>query len=869
VTIRKLKIPLIICLGMVVFFCQIYLTVLLTERTGLALSLCGLCGSFPLAVYLAWLYFGGLFSAKASASKEHRTFVKLESAPTARWASMRKNILSAAVIALVLSILFHKSIFFGKGLVPADGIFLWLPWSSQGERVISNHLLRDQYLDFIPQQHFNYLQARGGRLALWNPYLACGTPSLASMQTAVLFPLNLVFSGMNPFSASGPKAFLKLFLAGIFTVLYMRRLGVGRLAATLSGVVFSMCSFMVVWLGHPHVNCAMWLPLLLYFIEGEFKDSASGQTAAESGLRQALPRWAGFAVTYGFMVLGGHPPTIVHVSIFIAGYFFFRLAFCRQRQLLVRRALLFFFGIGCGLLLAGAQVIPFLEYYRESSSALSSAALDRGSFHLRWSSLMSFFVPHACGSPTRGFLWLLDLVPSDYSFNERTMFVGIVPLCLSLFAVCHRRSRGIVRFYFVVLLICMATVLGLWPIPWLLGQVPVLNSISHIRLILIICFSLAVLAGLGLEALREIRSSTKWKLLAVVWLIAGFFIWWFFGRFKSVLTGADQEIKRFVFTQLHVFFAGLLVASILIGYPAHRRKVLPKVLALVWVCFELLWFARGYNPSISREDYYPETDSIRFLKADDTLFRIASLDGILPPNTALMYGLYDVRGEDFMSVRRYEELITGRAGKFFFYSPSDPLPPNPSLVNVKYMLVANERQMPVPPVYRGAVSVYRVEPFVERAVMAYDYQVLREKKLMLENVGSESFDPREKVFFEKEPEFAAGKPELSQRGAFSDVDILEYYSDEVTIKANTDRAGFLVLLDTYFAGWQAFVNGKRTEIYRANYNFRAVVLDKGRSVVRFVYRPVSFSVGCCLSLTGVVVLIFSCVASRRNRRVSA
>jgi uncharacterized membrane protein YfhO len=68
------------------------------------------------------------------------------------------------------------------------------------------------------------------------------------------------------------------------------------------------------------------------------------------------------------------------------------------------------------------------------------------------------------------------------------------------------------------------------------------------------------------------------------------------------------------------------------------------------------------------------------------------------------------------------------------------------------------------------------------------------------------------------------------------------------------QPGFLLLLDTYFPGWTATVNGEKTPILRADYNFRAVQLPAGKSVVRFVYQPASFRWGIGLFLAGLAIL---------------
>ena len=143
-----------------------------------------------------------------------------------------------AALAAVLFILLHESLIGGRGLVPADGILNYPPWNQT--TLPSNYLLSDKYCTFIPQHEFVHQQVLRGHFPLWNPCLDCGMPNLGSIQGALLFPINLLLMPLDPFYAGGLAAFLKLFLAGLFTMLYLRLLGVSHAAAFLSGLVFSL-----------------------------------------------------------------------------------------------------------------------------------------------------------------------------------------------------------------------------------------------------------------------------------------------------------------------------------------------------------------------------------------------------------------------------------------------------------------------------------------------------------------------------------------------------------------------------------------------------------------------------------------------------
>src|SRR5580698_5556864 len=124
-------------------------------------------------------------------------------------------------LAAVLAILLHASLFEGRGLVPSDGVFNFAPWLESTNQP-SNSMLADQYLVFVPQHEFTHREFMKGHFPLWNPNLECGIPNLASVAGALLYPINVLLLPVDPFYAAGIASFLKLFLAGLFTMLYLR-----------------------------------------------------------------------------------------------------------------------------------------------------------------------------------------------------------------------------------------------------------------------------------------------------------------------------------------------------------------------------------------------------------------------------------------------------------------------------------------------------------------------------------------------------------------------------------------------------------------------------------------------------------------------
>ncbi len=75
----------------------------------------------------------------------------------------------------------------------------------------------------------------------------------------------------------------------------------------------------------------------------------------------------------------------------------------------------------------------------------------------------------------------------------------------------------------------------------------------------------------------------------------------------------------------------------------------------------------------------------------------------------------------------------------------------------------------------------------------------------------------------------------------------------------------LVLNDSNYPGWQAYVNGRPAPSVMANYLFRGVLVPEGKSVVEFRYEPLSFRAGGAAALVAFMMLAGLVFRERRRR----
>jgi len=98
------------------------------------------------------------------------------------------------ILAVLTGVFFYKCLFLGLALVPADILTYFYPWKLHEAYPDFPHnpFLGDGILAYYPLVSFVSELFKKGIFPLWNPYLYCGTPLLASNDAFVFSPLSLL-----------------------------------------------------------------------------------------------------------------------------------------------------------------------------------------------------------------------------------------------------------------------------------------------------------------------------------------------------------------------------------------------------------------------------------------------------------------------------------------------------------------------------------------------------------------------------------------------------------------------------------------------------------------------------------------------------
>ncbi|KKR87222.1 MAG: hypothetical protein UU34_C0006G0041 [Candidatus Curtissbacteria bacterium GW2011_GWA1_41_11] len=715
--------------------------------------------------------------------------------------------------------------YFFKGLVPFPSrnlVDFFAPWNGFYGMSVKNNAMSDVITQLYPWKKITIDSWKQLQIPAWNPYQFAGYPLLANVQSAVWTPLNLLFF-IFPFNdAWSFLILLQPIAAAIGMFLFVRSIGQSKLAGLLSSISFMFCGFIVVWMAYGTlVWAALSLPWILWSLTQK--------------------RWIISSLFVAFSLFSGH----IQTSLYVIGA---SLLFSLYQRKQVTKALL---GLLLGVVIAMPQLIPTIRFYDQSVRSELFGKLEV----IPWNYLPTILAPDILGNPVTRNDWFGH-------YAEWASYAGVIPLFLSFFGLFVPRKKPKIIWYFVLLMVGAITLS--YPTPILDAvvnlHIPILSTSSASRIVILLSFSIAVLGGFGLDSLTDVwHQVNKRRLLlySMLWFCIVMFIWsmiiW--GNLFWIRDVDGEKIsvaeRNFIIPSLLVLGTIGLVFMGLIRQGRVRRAVCIGLFLLASI--DMLRFAMKWMPFEERAYVYPELPVLTYLSKEHGFERVF---GNFGNEGQSVFGLYGIEGYDPLYVRRYGQFISGAGdGKVGNLTRTTVLIGKQGiytkrmldLLSVKLILHArgdgrniwafpywNYSDIAVSPSYSDEqYEVYRNEGALPRAYFVPSFMTGSNDQELLDLLFSESTDLHHTVILEETPEefvSAGNGQELFER-----VRITRFTPNEINIDVETNTSGLLVLTDPYYPGWSAYVNGKSTKIYRANFALRAIVVPMGVTQVRFRY----------------------------------
>lgn len=750
--------------------------------------------------------------------------------------------------------------------VPADYLFRLFPWRGMPSDLQNrNPEINDVILQMVPWAQQVRTSWRSGHVPLWNWSTGGGYPLLANGQSAALSPFRIAALPLGLGNGLTCEAALKLLVALTFTYLFTRRRRFSEAASIVSAVSFGFSTFIVVWLYFPHSAVVALVPALFLGLD--------------LVIAAARPRRVIFlAGVLGAMVLSGHPESVAHSVLAGALYSLFallhvarRTSATERRRAVLQRVVALAISGGLALLLAAPFILPFLEAMPRSQRYQWLHGAGSKLIRYELSYVTSMIHPEFYGLQRKENVWGPGIAEAVCGYGGVLGWIGWIALVLELMR--RRKVTWFEAFHIVSLPLFIGIALGWYGFGDVFERLPLFSLAANGRLRLVVCWVVAVMAGMVVDQLRTRRGIL---VLATAIFAVAFALTFLTQRPESWYHVRDAwltSIPRWI-----VVAAALASLTLIPRRAAH-------LLLLSVITFDLWMFGMNWNPVVDARQLYPPTPLIGLLRYDldkrGELSRIAGTSAALFPNSAALYGFEDIRAHDPMANGRYLGALRVFAGYssdqyFAFLKKLDT--PYVDFLNVRYVITSPLEWFDPPwrMIYSGPDGRIFVNPrTVSRFFVPQNVQVEFEEHARLRAMIRDQ-DFAHTVYLERLPTSYSRPVQLQVMNAAHDsrpraaISHLRRIDDGYSMIVDARQWSFIASSQPNFPGWKIYRNGsERIKPVETNENFIGFIVPPGRSAITVVYRPLSFTVGAWLAALAAAAMVVAYGLDSRRRAALA
>lgn len=750
----------------------------------------------------------------------------------------------------------------------------------------SNNLMRDNLLLTFPWRTFNSEALRKGEVPLWNPYIFCGVPHFALIQSNSLYPLTFPFDWIDPIKGMAVSMALHFALAGLLMYWWLLKIDLPVEAALLGGILFEFNGMFLVRLSAPsYVFSGVWLPLLLIGVENLLRS-------------RKLYGAAAIAIAVFLSFLGGHPQIFTLMCFMGFSYLLYRLLIEKpDLRVASKTCFLFVIGVFMGLVLAAYQLLPFLELVRQSAREAQPFNSYRDSA-LPLVAIIQSLLPDVFGHPVDKTYWLTkidDLLRSGSSmwglnYSGQNLFTGIVPLALGTVAVVKRRCTHSL-FFVLMVLFSISALIGTPVLKLVYWFIPTFQFSRPDRIIYLYMASVSILGALGYAQLvrpDDVQASRRYRatlcvavglliLMALIPIISnaelrnGYHQWSMLAW--NELRNPALNLPR----QILLASVEILMCVMLIVWQKRKSGPLVHLFWSVLAFVPMFFFGRHFNP-VQPAPLLPKTGLEDVLRDSKNLSRIVRImshknQKIFPSNIPQTFGVFDVNGENAVVLENYQDLVTSMdpgaisRDKYFGEFTNRRLAGSKvlDLLNVEFILSNLNLSLPI--VWRslsGNYRVYRNPDFLPRVFLVNQVELYEDKSQGMLRLMDKAFNPAEVALVQRSAEVQLQHSESGKLFQYT-TRMLHYSDNEIELETEASEDAILVSSEVYYPGWNVLIDGKSSPILLVDMAFRGARVPAGKHVVKMEYVPLSFRHGVIISLLAGTVFVSCFVASRRRR----
>jgi hypothetical protein len=484
-------------------------------------------------------------------------------------------------------------------------------------------------------------------------------------------------------------------------------------------------------------------------------------------------------------------------------------------------------------------------------------------------------------------------------FVDVAMYMGVIVFFLAIFSMVVNWKDPFVRYLTILAVIATLISFGrTFPIAYdlMFHYFPFFDKFRVPSMILVLVqLSLPILAGLGIAKIISLKNENNKNydnlVRNIFFTLGGIFILtlvlaspiksWFVERIAEsgrkdthAVQLSDYASEMFLNDARLAFFFSASVFGLMFAYiksSISRDLMITAIIVFALIdIFRINHRGETLKDNTDTEQLFQKPEYITAIESlnDKSIYRIINLKkdgyGTVAGQNANFNAYFlqqDVYGYSGIKPRAYQDYMDVLGS-----------PANQTLwrmANVKYIVLDNPVNVDgLVPLYSGNKTyVYENQNALSRVYFVNSVQKASALEI-LNKVKNNQFDPKEIAFVE-DADIKVDRPDSTASVQ------MEIYGDEnIYLNVNASGNNFLFLGDTYYGKpfdyripiiniklftshkWCAYIDGKETEIYRVNHDFRGIVVPKGSHKIHFEYLPESFiiSKNVSLALSSIVII---------------
>jgi len=526
--------------------------------------------------------------------------------------------------------------------------------------------MSDQYASAYAVHEWQAEQWRAtGQLPLWNPMIMDGLPYIAPVTHGdVLYPTSFLRWWLSADKVTDLGFVLHYILAGLFMFLFLRRLRVSWVGATVGGLAYQLSGILISYARPGHdgkLFVSTMLPLACLALLAALRD------------RRAWG-YPLLAVAVALCLVSPHVQTTYYLLI-ATGIWALYLTFGEPtseplRPRLTRLAVVLV-AVIAGFGIAAPQILPFLEYIPHSPRAVAYSGAFEGaaSFGIPWDHVPGFLIAGFTGESWADTYW------GSNGLKLHSEYLGLPVIALAILGLGFARERRRLIWWLggmgvLFLLIALSNATPFYKLWWTVMPY-VRKTRAPGMVFFIVAFCTAAFAAFGTERLERKEGATHvrgWLIAAGVIALLG--LAGAFGHLAESLAPPERvQVATGLASSIRVSaFIGAvgLFAVALLAFAFQRGKLPALAFALglplligtdLWRDGRRFW---AYSDSPNESLYRPDAIVTR-LRAEPKPYRVLDFN-VYGENTLMAHNIPQVLGYQGNELRYFDELIGGRPG---------------------------------------------------------------------------------------------------------------------------------------------------------------------------------------------------------------